>query len=185
MNTYYMIYVAGLLLFGCAVVFSGIWIIKLNPDNLSIKEKLPRNVWLGMIFGVAGLIWCIPHSKPILPDSLHPYLIPAVIVCAFLAYNFLDYLFARAIGGFMILLAHYFLHESFTLHTPASPVFAAFCMAMGIVGIFFAGKPYLFRDFIRKAAGNHRLRIGSASVCWVFGIFCVILGVLQLTMKQG
>ena len=184
MNTAYITYTLSLIVFGLFAAFAGVWIMKTTPFNVHIREKLPRNVLFGSILALAGLVWCIPHSKPILPESLHAYLIPAVAVCAVLAYNFLDYLFARAIGGLMILLAHYFLHESFTLHTPAAPVFAAFCLIMGVIGIFFAGKPHLLRDFIRKTASNGKIRLASASLCCIYGIFCIILGILHLNMGK-
>ena len=184
MNTDYMTYVSGLMVFGVLIFISGLWIAGINPANLVEREKLPRNIWLGIIIAVISLFWCIPHSKPRLPDSMHKFLIPAAIICSIIAYNFLDYLFSRALGGFFILLAHYFLHASFTLHTPAAPLFACFCFAMGIIGIFLAGKPYLFRDYIRKAASSNRFRLSGASFCYIFGLFSFTLGILHLTMRR-
>lgn len=184
MDIEYYIYAVSLLAFGCASVGASVWIKKLNNDNCHSKEKIARHRWLGMAFAIAGLLWCIPHSKPLLPTSLHPYLLPTAVLCAILAYNYLDYLFSRGLGGFFILLAYYFLHESFTRHTPAAPLFAVFCYIMGVVGIFFSGKPHLLRDFIRKAANNSHFRTGAVGFCSIFGIFCMILGVLHFTMGR-
>jgi len=168
------------MLFGIAAIYAGYRIWNITPANLLRREKLARNVLWGMVFAVADLLWCIPHAKPLLPGALHVYLLPTAAVCAVLAYCYLDYLFARAIGGFFILLSYYFLHESFTLHTPAAPVLAVFCFAMGIVGIFFSGKPHLLRDFIRNAARQRHFRILKALLAAGFGGLSLVLGILQL-----
>ena len=134
-----------------------------------------------MFFAVVDLLWCIPHTRPLLPDNWHIFLFPAAILFAFVAYNYLDYLFSRAIGGFFILLAYYFLPESFSLHSPAAPIFAIFCFCMGTAGIFFSGKPFLLRDFIRKAADSVRFKIASAAFAMAFGLFSLVLGIVHLT----
>ncbi len=176
-----LIYKISLPVFGIAAVLLALWIYKITPDNVAIREKIARNVRIGMVIAVIDLIWCIPHSRPLLPAGLQPYLWPAVAVCAIIAYNYLDNHFSRAIGGFAILLAYYFLHESFTFHTPAAPLFAIFCFAMGTIGIFYSGKPHLLRDHIRKIARHLWLKHIVALLVMLYGLLSLTLGIMHLT----
>ncbi len=179
MNSFY-IFTTALIAFAVAIGAAAFWVFNIKEDKLPTLEKVPRSVFLGMLLVIPDLAWCIPNARPIMPDSLQGLLIPAAIVCAFLAFKFVDYLFSRALGGFFILLAYYFLHDSFAFRTPASPLFAAFCLVMGVIGLFFAGKPYLLRDFIRKSAQSKRLKWLSVSYLGLFSVLCLALGVAQL-----
>ncbi|OGV50986.1 MAG: hypothetical protein A2017_14000 [Lentisphaerae bacterium GWF2_44_16] len=179
----YTVYSFSLLLFSLFAGYIAFWVFRLNGKNISENEKLPRNLNIGVVLAFIDLLWCIPHSKPLLPVHLHVYLFPLVIVCTFLSRAFLDYLFSRALGGFFILLAYYFLHGSFTFHTPAASLFAVFSFAMGITGLFFAGKPYLMRDFIRKAATEKKWKHSISIFFIAFSLLSLILGILQLLRK--
>lgn len=174
------IYKISLIAFGAVGLLSCFWLWTVKPENVQVREKLARARYAGLVIAFFDLLWCIPHSKPLLPVSMHDMLLPAVFVCAFLAWAFLDYLFSRAIGGFMILLAYYFLHESFTFHSTASQVFACFCFAMGIAGIFFSGKPYLFRDMFRIISTKVNLKITIVAALFAFSALSLALGVLHI-----
>jgi hypothetical protein len=179
MNNYYL-YIASLLVFSIIAGICAFWIFTLSKENLPDKEKLPRSVIIGIILVFIDLLWCIPNAKPLLSASMHAYLIPAALFFTFVSYKFLDYLFARAAGGFFILLAHYFLYESYACHSPAKPLFSLFCYLVGIAGIIFAGKPYLMRDFIRKASKNKKLRLSSGAFFAAFALLSLSLGIMHL-----
>lgn len=174
------IYYWSLLAFGAFFAYVTGWVWSLNEENVPRWEKLPRNLILGIIVTGIDLVWCIPHAKPLLPVSLRFYLIPTAIVCGVIAYSFLDYLFSRAIGGFFILAAYYLLHESFTFHTPILPVFSIFCYAMGFVGLFLAGKPYLLRDWIRAFPTEKGVRSATITLTALFSLLCFGLGIYHL-----
>lgn len=174
------IYRISLLAFGVVALFACFWLWTVKPENVEVREKLARARIAGLVLAFLDLLWCIPHAKPLLPDNMHGLLLPTVFVCAFLAWAFLDYLFSRAIGGFMILLAYYFLHDSFTYHSAASQVFAVFCFAMGIAGIFFSGKPYLFRDMFRQVSKNRNLKITIVVSLFLFSILSLIAGIMHM-----
>lgn len=175
------IFAYSLLAFGAAAIVTAVWAYTLNEGNVDKWAKLPRNLIIGSVFAAIDLAWCVPHAKPLLPSSLHNFIIPTAIVFFFLGYFFLDYLFSRAIGGFLILLAYYFLQESFTHHTPALPLFSFFCYLMGIVGIFLCGKPYLLRDWIKAFPKEKGYRVVSAALCAAFGALSIILGFVHWT----
>ena len=157
----------------CAVLSlaSAYFLLKVDRDNLRTAEKVPRAQIPGAILGLIDLLWCIPNAMPILPESLHKFLLPLAFVLAILAYIALDHLFARAIGGFMILTAHFFLKESYGAPVPGAMIFAIFCFIFGIIGIFISGKPYLIRDIIRLGTGRWRL---------VMPIFLILFALVSL-----
>ncbi len=166
----YQIYIASLVLFSCVCALCVFWSLVLAPGGVDRWERLPRNVWLGLAFGAAALAWCVPHSKPIAPDFLVPWLIPAALACLWLCYQFLDYLFSRALGGFLILLAHYLLYSSFIYQAPFKPFFSVLCYGMGTLGIFFCGKPHLMRDFIRRICRERGWRYSAVAL---FAVYCL------------
>jgi hypothetical protein len=169
------IYVASLAGFGIVALVAAVWIIRLNPENAKQWEKIPRSLIYGMPFAVFSLFWCIPHAKPLLPESLHAFLVPTAILCAIATFLLLDFVFSRALGGFLVLLAYYFLHASFTYHTPAKPLFSLFCYGMGIVGLFLCGKPWLLRDWIRRFSIRNAERMLLAGTIGGFAVFCLVL----------
>ena len=133
------------------------FLLKVKRENLRDAEKIPRAQIPGAILGLIDLLWCIPNTMPILPESLHKFLLPLAIILAILSYIALDHLLSRAIGGFMILTAHFFLKESYGAPVPGAMIFAICCFIFGTIGIFISGKPHLIRDIIRLGTGRWRL----------------------------
>lgn len=157
------------------------WTGKQVPNNLEKWEKLPRNVYIGMVIAIIDLAICVPHSMPLVPVSMKSWLIPAAVICTWLIYQFLDYIFSRAVGGLLILLAHYLLFASFADSIPFKPFFSILCFAMGTLGIFFCGKPYLMRDLIRKIALKKNWKYTAVGISAVYAITFLVIGILQLT----
>ena len=174
--SYYNIYLTALLSAGAVFFFIAFYILFFIQKSPEKAEKLPRKVLPGLIVATVDLAWCIPHSKPIAPDFLINLLIPIAILALWLSYRFLDYLFARAIGGLFILSAHFFLYSSFTFHAPAKPFFSLLCYILGLTGIFFCGKPYLMRDLIRKILGDTLWRIAISLLFLIFAITFSLVG---------
>ena len=147
------------------------FLLKVNQTNLQEAEKIPRARIPGAILGLIDLLWCIPNAMPILPESLHKFLIPLALVLTVLAYIALDHLFSRAIGGFMILTAHFYLKESYGAPVPGAMIFAVFCFILGIIGIFISGKPHLTREIIRLGTGKYR---------FVMPVFLILFAAVSL-----
>jgi hypothetical protein len=149
------------------------------PSNIEKWESLPRSIGLGMIIAVIDLAICVPLSKPIVPVWMISWLIPMACISTWIIYQFLDYIFSRAFGGFLILLTHYLLFASFLLKTPGKPFFSFLCFLMGALGIFFCGKPYLMRDYIRKIASSSKWRYAAMTVFAIYAISFMGIGILQ------
>ena len=164
-------------------VFMIYWFAKLLPANPEKWEKIPRNIPLGMIIAGVDLAICVPQSEPLVPIFMQSWLIPAAIICAWLIYQFLDYIFSRAAGGLMILLAHYLLSASFTFKTPGKPLFSVFCFALGTLGIFFCGKPYLMRDMIRKITAEKKWRRAAVIISLLYASVFFTVGLMHCLGK--
>lgn len=168
------IFMAVLPAWACVCAAAAFLLFRLRPDMLPKWERIPRAVIPGAILGFADLVWCVPNVKPILPAGMHSMLLPAAIALGILGCVFLDYLLSRAAGGFLILLAHYMLMESYAAGLPAGSAFAAFCLAVGTAGIFISGKPHLLRDFIRLVCRSRKWR-------WMAALFFAVFAALSAT----
>jgi len=163
---------------GCATaVFTSV----LCENLLQRCEKLPRNRWLGMFFGWIALLLCVPHAAAVSPEFLLPYLLPMAIAVPILGFFWLDYPFARAWGGILILLGYYFVHSTFECHTPGAVLCAVAGWLIGILGIWISGKPCAMRDY---------LRLCTRSTLWrrIFAFFwyaAALLGIWALAMSKG
>ena len=175
------IYIVVLILLIIAAFTTSVFLLSFNSDNIEKREKIPRNILLGIIVVVGDLIWCIPHSRPIVPEMMQSWLIPMAVIGSWLCYQFLDYLFSRALGGFLILFSHYLLYSSFTYHAPLKPFFSLLCYIFGTFGIFLCAKPHLLRDLFRKIAVDKRWKYSVAALLVVDGIAALIITVVTLT----
>lgn len=169
-----------ILLFGFAAIsaVTTFWAFRQSPETLNKCESLPRNILFGVILAGIDLAWCVPESQPLVPVGMKPWLIPMAIASLWIVYQFLDYIFSRALGGFLILLAHYLLFASFAYHAPLAPLFSTFCLAMGTLGIFFCGKPHLMRDLIRKIASSKRWRYSFAATSAAYAVLFLVIAIL-------
>jgi hypothetical protein len=99
------------------------------------------------------------------------------ILCLIVGCFFLDYLFARAFAGFLILLCHYFLLESFAADFTYLWLFSLACYVMGTFGILVGGFPYLLRDLIRKISLKVSWRISFAVIFLLYAITGIAAGI--------
>ena len=126
-----------------------VYLLKVSPENVENMEKLSRWRVPGIVLGTFVVAWCIPHAMPILPESFHKLLFPVLVAVVIGSWFVLDHLFARALGGYLILTAHLFLRETFAYEAISNPVFPVLCFLYGTFGIFLCGVPYRLRDIVR------------------------------------
>lgn len=117
--------------------------------------KLSRMRLGGVVLGIPCLVWSAWHGCIMLEGGLakyHPVVWALVPVTAVLCYFFLDYLFARAAGGFFILCANELLRQSFAHAVLLRPVYSVACLLLGIAGLFMLGVPWRVRDTFELAS---------------------------------
>jgi len=144
-----------------AGIFAAGWagiLLAASPERLPALEKIPRWRIPGFIIGQIALLICVPHAAVVAPAFLLPWIMPLALIVPWLAVFFVDYAFARAFGGMVILLAYETVHRSFDLSLPGGKVIAVAAWIFGIYGIWLSGYPPLLRDSIRKAAAGKRFR---------------------------
>ncbi|MBQ7207856.1 MAG: hypothetical protein IJS01_08675 [Lentisphaeria bacterium] len=156
-----------------ALLAAGIFFLRLDEENLSKFEPLPRNRVFGMISGWFALIWCIPHAEAVAPGFLLPFLWPLALIVPVVSFFCLDYMTARAVGGLLIILAYEALHRAFDLALPLAGVVAVLSWLLGACGIWISGIPYHLRDAIRLAARKPVMR-------FLFGLSLIVCGLVFL-----
>jgi len=176
-----MLYPYALLAFGLVCASLTIWTWRAcRPAGKAVWEKLPRHIALGMVLGAVDLAWCVPHAEPVFYIGAWRWLLPLACALLVVAYSFTDYHFSRALAGFLILLAHYFLLESFAAHSPIKGLFSFLCVVMGTAGVFIGGMPYLLRDLIRKVCDSTGWRAAIVGLMAIYAAVSIILGVFHL-----
>jgi len=126
-------------------------------------KRLPRTKEAGAALALIALVWSSIHACNMLEGGLLKYrglirlLVPAVTV---LSYFHLDYLFARAVGGLLILAGHHLLYTAFVAALPARGVLSLICLALGCLGMLLVACPWHLRDWLRRAceSGSARRR---------------------------
>lgn len=147
-------------------------------SNPLMFKKLPRLAWAGMVVGVPCLVWsakaaCLMLEGPL--AKFHIIVWALVPIAAVLAWFFLDYLFARAVGGFFILAANELLHQAFAANICVRPLYSAVCLVIGICGLFVLGVPWYMRDAIILAGNNKKLGIVIGSILILCGFVLILL----------
>jgi hypothetical protein len=162
------------LFLGTAAYTFGIWTVR-RPE---LWRRLPRARFPGVFVGAVCLVWSVVLVNRMFEGDMVRYrhlvrlAAPAIGV---LAYFYLDYLFARALGGLLVLLANFLLHGAFALDVPARPLYAICCYIVGIAGLFFIGAPWRLRDLLERARDHRNWRstlvAGNAFLALIFVLY--------------
>lgn len=142
---------------------------------------LPRHRIAGEILGVVCLSWAAYYACGMMEGGLVKYRIVIkllVPVVAVLAYTHLDFLFARAFGGFLLLAVNVLLHGAFTVAVPFRPFYSVMCYGVGIAGLFLVAAPWVMRDMLSRAADGGRWRCGLTVACALGGLVFAVYAVL-------
>ncbi len=139
----------------------GVAIYKLKSENHDFFEKLCRNRNLGIIPGFLLVCWCVPHTQAIIFTWAEPYLWYIAVILSVLCYFYLDYLFARVLGGLFIIGAYCFVHWLYEYQITGAAATSVIAWLWGICGICISGKPSLLRDYFRRCAVKNKLKIAS------------------------
>ena len=175
----------GILLFLVLICLTaGMFFLKMKEENLEFWEKLPRNRTAGGVLGTVALLAFIPNVKPLFsPEENLIWLIPAALILALLCYLYLDYLFARAAAGGLILLAHWLLNEVFNADLRGGSFFSLLSLAAGTYAIFIAAKPYWLRDSFRAMCRKWKWRLTGSVFAFLWALSASIL-LVQLAGKM-
>lgn len=140
--------------------------LKARPE---LATRLPRSRVLGEIVGIPVLAWAAYHvTQMVAPGSIFiPLSLILVPVVAVAAWGHLDYLFARAFGGLLLLGANHLLTVAFVAQVPARPVFSVFVYLIGLPGLILVSAPWWLRNLLEKVRDSARWRVGM-TLAWTF-----------------
>lgn len=154
---------------------AGIVFLLLRENNLPFWVKLPRAKLPGAILGFLALLGFLPNVEPMFPMEPNlVWLIPSAVLLTAVCTIYIDYLFARALAGALIVAAHASLAEGYASGLSGESIFAVFSFIAGLFGIVIAAKPGLLRDLIRKGADSLPLRMGIFIYCLLWAVTALI-----------
>jgi hypothetical protein len=144
-------------------------------------RRLPRSRFAGTLLGLVCLAWSALYVLPMLEGTLvryQPLIKLMVPVGAMLGCFFLNFLLARAIGGFLILGSAYLINAGFVAAIPARPLFSSVCYLTAIGGMIFVAAPWSMREILAKATEVKRWRavltLSLAALALFFAVFAII-----------
>ncbi|RMD75686.1 MAG: hypothetical protein D6820_14195 [Lentisphaerae bacterium] len=161
---------------------AGGWALdKMLPRYPDCWRELPRSLIPGVCIGAPVIIWAIYDGRTFLYDFIpacKPYLPVITILIIILAAWAVQYPFARAIGGLLTISMITLLHLGFTYNIPGRPLFALICYFFVVIGLFWLGSPWRFRDWLKKLCENAARRKRDSWIVIGNGILLAIIGVL-------
>jgi len=150
-----MAFTALSIVLGVALVAGGATAWRGSGRLDTAAAHLPRARVAGEVLGIVCLVWSAYYGCLMLEGGLAVYrkLVWALVpVTAFLAYNHLDYLFARSFGGILILCAGFLLHGAFVVDVPCRGLYSVVCYLAGLSGMCLIAVPWRFRDLLQALA---------------------------------
>jgi len=142
---------------------------------------LPRHRPAGLALGVITLAWSAWYGQLLLEGNLAPFRVwiwLAVPILAALGYFHLDFLFTRALGGFVLLMMPFLLHGAFVAEIPHRSLFSLACYLFGLLGMVLVATPWYFRDLLERCSLSPRWRRTSAVVAGGCALFFAVFAVL-------
>ncbi len=147
------------------------------PSSLACLRSQPA----GLALGLVCLVWSAHHACVMLEGGLarfHAYVWMLVPIIAVLSWFFLDFLFARAAGGFFILCANALIYCAFVHDIPCRPWYSTVCLALGVLGLFAVGAPWRIRALLQAAAKRPTWAKAGAALLVVFAATLMVLPML-------
>ena len=138
-------------------------------------SRWPRMRWPGMALGAVCLVWTAWYTCQMLEGNLakyHPLVWALVPVTLILSYFFLDFLFARSLGGLLVLCGNALIRFGFAEKVPFRGVFSVNCLLLGVLGLFLLGVPWRMRDAMLWCDGHPS---GRRCIVALFAVSALLL----------
>ncbi len=167
-------------IFGAALIGMGVFGYAVLPRKPEIWQKLPREKYVGSVLGIAALICSAILVTPLFEGDLarlRPIvwvLVPVIGVGSIL---YLEYLFSRAFGGFLLIAINYLMQQAFAAHAPFRWVLSIICYVIGIAALFMIGSPWRFRDLLKKMTDKENYRYGISAGLVIGGLISLLIAV--------
>ena len=140
---------------------------------------LPRKpIAPGVVIGAICLVWSAYYGCLMLEGNLaklHPIVWALVPITIGLSIFYLDYINARAFGGFFTLSANFLIIKAFVHDVPGRPFFSCICLLLGVFGMMALSLPWRIRDLFELGGKNKQAAKILAAVFAVCGIVLIVM----------
>lgn len=174
-------FVSSTLIFAaCLLAISAIFAF-IPPRHPDLWKSLPRHRNSGGIMGLICLMWCASYALPMFEETspqIRLFITILVPVIAVLAYFFLSFIFARALGGLVVLGVTHLLGVAFVANPWGRALYAALCYLLAAGGIAIIISPWLLRDMLEKAAYARLQRYLVPAILTVSALTMVAIAVI-------
>ncbi len=169
------------LLLGAFLILCG-WFVYTRIANLeTLWKAVPRERNIGGILAFIALTYSAYHGRYMLEgglEYLRVYVWVLLPIVTVLVYLFLDYVFARSLGGVLVITAVHLTHEAFSQHLPLRAIFSLDCYLLGTARLFIIGMPWLLRDLLDQVRKNKKVALGFSTYLVVSGLFFIVASML-------
>ena len=163
---------------GC-LLLSAVFFKLSQGDWTDVAPAWPRKpIWPGVAVGSISLIWSAHYGCLMLEGNLaklHPVVWALVPITIALSVFYLDYLNARAFGGYYTLCANFMIVKAFVHDVPGRPLFSCICLLLGIFGMVALSLPWRIRDLFELCGKNKQAARILAAVFAVCGLLLIVM----------
>ncbi len=158
---------------------AGMFFLLSRGNWKNVAPTWPRKpIAPGVVVGAICLVWSAYYGCLMLEGNLakfHSLVWALVPITIALSIFYLDYLNARAFGGFFTLSANFLIIKAFVHDVPGRPFFSCICLALGIFGMVALSLPWRIRDLIELGGKNKTLAQALSAVFALCGIVLIIM----------
>ena len=152
----------------------------LSKGNLTdVVPTWPRKpIAPGVVIGAICLVWSAYYGCLMLEGNLaklHPIVWGLVPITIGLSIFYLDYINARAFGGFFTLSANFLIIKAFVHDVPGRPLFSCICLLLGVFGMVALSLPWRIRDLFELGGKIKQAASILAAVFAVCGIVLIVM----------
>lgn len=170
-----------------------LWLIVKKEQSQKFLTALPRNFTWGAVLMAIAMFWVwllvIPGeergfynflSMPLSDfNSLKVYFVILIPIVAYIMITQVrEFLAVRAIGLLLLLIATPILKSCFQDWPTGKILLTIYAYAIIIIGMFFVGKPYLFRDLLNKAKESNLLWMTGSVLGLLYGIAVLVCSIM-------
>lgn len=171
------------ILVGILLLGVGIACWRMLAQSRDVWLWLPRSRRPGAVLTCGAVVWCALQLLPLIggeSQGATRFLLAIAlgIGLAACSYYWLDYLFARSLGGMMVLTVESLLHAAFVGHAVFHPFFSALGYVYGVAGIYFIAAPYRFRDLLEQMEKNAGWRRALSVFFMASGGFAILVALV-------
>ena len=103
------------------------------PAHPKLSGQLSRHRFGGLLLGAVVLCWCAKEGATMLPAQYTTLVWLLVPVAVGACWFFLDFLFARAFGGGLVLVANHLIQHAFAYYCGARPLYCLLALVWGFL----------------------------------------------------